>query len=157
MKVEEFQEVHILVMLVFFFRWKHQKDMKVSSFLNEIIWFFFTQYDSSNYSAYKSIKVISKNQYLTRYFKNTKYKISCKLLVFWYYYLNIFVCRIIRGIILCKKSHTIPFKKVKVTFISFRRLHLEKNNEQNTFNMNKIRSPRNRSNFAWNIFLYHQK
>jgi len=35
-------------------------------------------------------------------------------LVFWYYYLNTFIYRIIRGIILCKKK-SIPFKKVKMT------------------------------------------
>jgi len=38
-----------------------------------------------------------------------KYKIFRKLLIF--FNLNTFLCRIMREIILCKKNHTIPFKK----------------------------------------------
>jgi len=36
------------------------------------------------------------------------------------------MCRIIRGIILCKKNYPILLKKMEVTFISFCCLYLEK-------------------------------
>jgi len=47
-----------------------------------------------------------------------KYKISCKLLVFWYLYLNTFIWRIIKRIILCKKIIQFYLKK-EMTFISY--------------------------------------
>jgi len=61
MKVEQFRGELILVTL-FFSRWKHEKDMKViSTFLNGIVWTFYIIWliinYISNYSAYKSVKI----------------------------------------------------------------------------------------------------
>ena len=47
--------------MLFSFKWKRQKDIKVTStFLSGIIWFLYVMWNSFNYFAWKSIKVDKK-------------------------------------------------------------------------------------------------
>jgi len=102
--------------------------------------FFFTNWFISLFYSWKYVKVctsmLSNDYQKTVYelfnilcqYAIIKYKISHKLLVFRYHYLNSFICRIVKGnFILCKKIHIIPFKKTKVIFKSPKCLHLGKN------------------------------
>jgi len=89
----------------------------ITDFFEKQLCVSFTPIDLSHYSPHRSIKVtVTKTwiSYKIFYILSKCVKIMCelsrKLLIFRQHYLNTFVCKIIRRIILCKENY-IPLKR----------------------------------------------